>query len=238
MLSIVIPVYNEGENIKNVVCEIKEKIKTPNNVYVVYDDEKDNTIPAVKKLISNNTKIHLLKNKYRSGFINAIRTGFENSESEAILIVMADSSDDLTNVDEMFRLINSGYDLVCGSRYMKGGKQIGGSWFKKLLSRAAGVSLHYLTGVPTHDVTNSFKMYRKKYLNEIMIESIGGFELGLELIVKAFVFGYKIIEVPCIWRDTGEKKSRFKLWAWLPKYLHWYWFAILNGNNNNLKRKA
>ena len=109
---------------------------------------------------------------------------------------------------------------------MKGGKQIGGAWFKKLLSKIAGVSLHYITGIPTHDVTNSFKMYTKKILDDIKIKSNGGFELGMEIVIKAFLKGYKITEVPSIWRDRGKGESRFRLWKWLPKYMYWYFFAV------------
>jgi hypothetical protein len=126
----------------------------------------------------------------------------------------------------MFKKINEGYDIVCGSRYMKGGAQIGGPWFNKLLSKMAGVSLFYLIGISTHDITNSFKMYKTRIFNDITIESNGGFELGMETTIKAFVNGYRITEVPSVWRCRKTGKSRFRLWKWLPKYLYWYWFGI------------
>jgi dolichol-phosphate mannosyltransferase len=109
---------------------------------------------------------------------------------------------------------------------MKDGKQIGEPWFKKLLSRTAGMSLYYLAGIPTHDVTNSFKMYTKRVLNDFTIESNGGFELKMEIVIKAHLKGYKITEVPSIWRDRSAGESRFKLWQWLPKYLRWYRLAL------------
>jgi len=89
--------------------------------------------------MKTNTNVMLVKNKYGSGALNAIKTGFESIDDGIVLVVMADLSDDLGKVDEMFKKINEGYDIVCGSRYMKGGKQIGGLWFKKLLSRTAGI---------------------------------------------------------------------------------------------------
>ena len=73
-----------------------------------------------------------------------------------------------------------------------------GPLLKRTLSRLAGVSLHYLAGVPTHDVTNSFKMYRKELLDRLTIESSGGFEIGMEIVVKTFAAGGKIAEVPSI----------------------------------------
>jgi len=228
-INVVIPVYNERENIKKTLDEIEGKIKTSHIIFFVYDFDEDNTIPIVKNFQkNNNSNIVLVKNKYGKGVLNAIKTGFETVEGGIVLVVMADLSDDLSTVDEMFREINNGYDLVCGSRYMKGGKQIGGPWFKKLLSRAAGVSLNYLVGIPTHDVTNSFKMYKMNILNDITIESNGGFELGMEIVVKAWIKGYKITEVPSVWRDRCAGESRFMLVKWLPKYIHWYLLAVKN----------
>jgi len=225
-INIIIPVYNEKENIKETLFEIENKIKTHHNIFLIYDFDDDNTIPVVDSFIQERDNVSLVKNKYGGGVLNAIKTGFEFSDGEVVLILMADLSDDLDKVDEMFSIINHGYDIVCGSRYMKGGKQIGGPWFKKLLSRVAGISMRYIIGLPTHDVTNSFKMYTKKVLKHIEIESDGGFELGMEIVIKAFFRGYKITEIPSTWRDRGKGVSKFKLWKWLPKYIKWYLFAI------------
>ena len=227
-VNIVIPVYNEGENIIKTLADVEAKINTRYHIFIVYDFDEDNTLLAVRKYATGKNNVSVVKNKYGRGVLNAIKTGFVSVDDGVVLVTMADLSDDYTYVDGMFEKINEGYDIVCGSRYMKGGKQIGGPRFKKLLSRLAGVSLHYLTGIPTHDITNSFKMYTKKVLNDIEIESDGGFELGMEIVVKAFIKDYKITEVPTVWRDRSVGRSRFQLWKWLPKYLKWYWYAIWN----------
>ena len=227
-LSIIVPTYNERENIANTLNEIEAKIETPHHIFIIYDFDEDNTLLVVREYLNKKSGVGLsiVKNKYGNGVLNAIKTGFEGIDDGAIVVVMADLCDDLSKVDEMFRKVNEGYDIVCGSRYMKGGKQIGGPWFKKLLSRMAGVSLHYLIGIPTHDITNSFKMYTKKVINDIVIESDGGFELGMEIVLKAFIKGYKITEVPSVWCGRSAGKSRFRLGKWLPKYLRWYWYGI------------
>jgi glycosyltransferase involved in cell wall biosynthesis len=225
-ISILIPVYNEGKNIGLTLAEIEGRVKTPYKILIVYDFDEDDTLPVIKGSVDKNDSIVLLKNKYGRGVLNAIKTGFEAVDEGVILVTMADLSDDLSKVDEMFEKINEGYDIVCGSRYMKGGEQKGGPWFKKLLSRTAGISLHFLTGLPTRDVTNSFKMYTKKVLDDIEIESQGGFEIGMEVVIKAFQKGYRIKEVPSSWHDREKGKTRFKLWKWLPKYMKWYLFAI------------
>ena len=118
-------------------------------------------------------------------------------------------------------------DIICASRYMKGGSQKGSPAFKGFLSRTAGLTLHCLAGLPTHDPTNSFKLYRKSFLEKVIIESTGGFELGLELVVKANKLGYIVKEVPTAWTGRTAGRSNFKLWQWLPCYLKWYVYAFL-----------
>ncbi len=228
MLHIVIPAYNEAENILGTLDAIDAHVRTPVRIYIVYDFDADTTVPVIRERIKTDDRIHLIKNRYGRGVLNAIKTGFNTVPEGIILVMMADLSDDVTRVDEMVSRMQQGYDLVCGSRYMKGGRQIGGPRLKKTLSRIAGVSLHYLIGIPTHDVTNSFKMYSKKLLDDIRIESNGGFELGMEIAVKAHLNGYRITEVPTTWTDRTSGESRFRLARWLPKYLHWYGFAIRN----------
>lgn len=231
VIDIVIPVYNERDNIGPTLMEINEKVRSPHVINIVYDFDEDNTLPFVKRFMELQDNIYLIKNKYGRGALNAIKTGFECSEKAAVLVTMADLADEISIVDEMFQKINEGYDLVCGSRYMKGGKQIGGPLLKKTLSRLAGLSLYHLTGLPTRDATNSFKMYTRGLLNDISIESSGGFELGMEIVVKAYKKGYKITEVPTVWSDRTTGGSKFKMWAWLPRYLRWYFYALFESQS-------
>ena len=228
-LTIVVPVYHEQDNIERLLDEVSSKVRTPHRTLVVYDKDDDPTVPVVERLLPRHPDVKLLKNDLGRGVLNAIRKGFgEVPDDGACIVVMADLSDDLAKVDRMFELLGDGYDLVCGSRYMRGGKQIGGPRFKGFLSRLAGVSLHALAGLPTRDATNAFRMYRGALLRAIPIESKGGFELSLELTVKAWRMGYRIAEVPSVWRDRTAGESRFKLWAWLPSYLRWYFLAFLD----------
>jgi dolichol-phosphate mannosyltransferase len=224
-LGIIIPVYNEGPNIKATIDDIERKVKTPHRIYIVYDFEQDNTLPVVNQMRQSGMPIELLKNPVR-GVASAIKTGLREVPLEYLLVSMADLSDDYSVVDQMYKLMDTGFDIVCGSRYMKGGKQIGGPLLKKTLSRAAGVSLKYFTSIPVHDVTNSFKLYRKSVVDQIEIESQSGFEIGMEILVKSHFSGKKVTEVPSTWTDREEGKSKFKLFKWLPKYLRWYFYAL------------
>jgi dolichol-phosphate mannosyltransferase len=80
--------------------------------------------------------------------------------------------------------------------------------------------------VATHDPTNNFKLYSRRFLDTVTIESTAGFELALELTVKATIAGRRVAEVPTTWRDRTAGQSNFKLRKWLPHYLHWYWVAF------------
>ena len=224
-LSLVCPVYNEGANIGPLLERLGRAIEIPMELVVVYDHDEDDTLPALSRLRPR-FPVRTVKNRFGRGALSAIKTGFAEASGEATLVIMADLSDDLRAVRPMFELIQQGHDVVCGSRYMRGGRQVGGPLLKTFLSRAAGVSLHWLAGVPTHDVTNSFKMYRTDFLRSLEFESSGGFEIGMEAVVKAYVSGGRIAEVPSTWTDRVAGRSRFRLWRWLPHYLRWYFYAF------------
>lgn len=224
-LGIIIPVYNEGENIVDTIHAIKANVTTPHRIYLVYDFDEDSTLPVAKELLKKGIDIVFLKNPSK-GVVNAIKEGLRQAQEEYLLVTMADMSDDYAIVDRMTHLMKEGYDIVCGSRYMRGGRQIGGPLVKKTLSRTAGLSLKVLAGLPTHDPTNSFKLYRKRMLASMKIESNGGFEIGIELVTKAHFSGFKVTEIPCTWMDRRKGKSRFKIFKWAPNYLRWYFYAL------------
>jgi len=226
-LTVVIPVYNEGANFRTLWADLVSQIRSRFIAFVVYDFPEDDTIPVARDIVATGeNRIRLLQNNKGRGVVGAILTGFNQIEHGPVLVVMADSSDDLSRVEEMLNWYWKGYHIVVGSRYMKGGGIEGGPWVKQALSRLAGLSLYWLRGLPTHDATNAFKIYDRDILRLFPIESRGGFELNLELTVKAYLVGCAIAEVPCCWKDRTYGKSHFKLWAWLPRYMRWYLYAF------------
>lgn len=227
-LHIVIPVYNEGANFAKVHREIRSKVRVPCRILVVYDFDGDDTLPIVRKLMRKDRRLSLVRNARGRGVLNALRTGFDRVPSGPILVVMGDLSDDLSAVGPMLEKYREGCQVVCGSRYMPGGSQEGGPWLKRTLSRWAGLSLHAL-GFPTHDATNNFRLYDKALLQEIDLESRAGFELAMEITVKAHRMGRRVGEVPTAWKDRTAGTSRFNLWKWLPHYLRWYLHALRPG---------
>ena len=226
-LSIVIPVYNEGEKVAGLLRAIAASVEArPLEVLVVYDFEADTTVPVVRRLQAEVPEVQLVRNGRGPGVLNALKTGLATASSPFVLVLMADGSDEPSSIGTMLEMAENGADVVAGSRYMKGGHQIGGPLVKRLLSRAGGLSLHWLGGIGTHDPTNNFKLYSRRLLENVTIESTAGFELALELTVKAHRMGMRIAEVPTTWRDRTEGKSRFQLRKWLPHYLRWYWYGI------------
>jgi dolichol-phosphate mannosyltransferase len=225
-LSIVIPVYNEPDNIGPTLRRITSEVRTPHEILVVYDFDADTTLPVVRSLQEELPAVRLQRNDIGRGVLNAMKAGIGASTAPLVLITMADGSDEMDRVDEMVRLGQGGAAVVAGSRYMRGGGQVGGPLLKRLMSRAAGLSLHWFAGVPIHDATNNFKLYRRDFLDSVTIESTGGFELAIELTAKAARARRPMAEVPTTWRDRTAGESRFKIRAWLPKYLRWYFHAL------------
>ena len=229
MLALICPVYNEAENIGPLMDALAQGVRVPTELSIVYDFEEDTTLPVVRRRMDDfPMPVRLRRNRYGHGVLGAVKSGLEEAQhSTAAAVIMGDLSDRLSDLNVMYALIEQGkYDVMCGSRYMRGGRQIGGPPLKRSLSRLAGLSLHALTGIPTHDATSNFKMYRGSFLAANPIESVAGFEIGLELVVKAFVRGYRVGEVPTVWTDRVAGASRFRLWHWMPHYLKWYAYAF------------
>jgi len=226
-LVVVVPVFHEEDTIARTLAEVRAKVAIPHRLLVVYDYEEDPTVPVVRALQADRPEVELVLNDLGRGVLNAIKKGFAaacaGEGDRAVVVVMADLSDDLGAVATM---LEAGYDAVAGSRYMPGGAQRGGGVVKSRLSRLAGRSLHALTAIPTRDVTNAFRMYRASFLRAVEVESTGGFELSMELTVKAWAGGWRVGEVPSVWTDRAAGESKFRLFAWLPKYARWYAAAL------------
>ena len=235
-LSIVMPVFKEGDRIEPVVRALTAAIPTPHELLVVYDFDEDPTRPAAERLAAELPAVRPFRNDLGRGVLNAMKAGIAGSSGAYVLITMADGSDEAHVVEPMLDLGRGGADVVAASRYMRGGHQVGGPLIKRTLSRIAGLSLHWIGGVATHDPTNNFKLYSRRLLDATPIESSAGFELALELTVKATLAGRRVAEVPTTWRDRTAGESNFKLRKWLPYYLKWY-FVAMRGRARRLLRR-
>lgn len=226
MISLVVPVYNEADNIVPFLRDVEEHIRGPHETLLVYDFPEDTTLPAVAAMQPPAPSARLVHNTLGKGVLNALKAGFAASRGDVVVVMMADRSDEPRDVDQMAQLVRDGADVVAGSRYVRGGRQEGGPLLKRTLSRLAGVTLHYLAGLPIRDATNNFRAYSRRVVDGIPIEGQGSFALALELTLKSHWRGWKVAEVPTVWRDRTAGQSRFRLFAWLPQYLHWYLLAL------------
>lgn len=225
-VSIVIPVYNEGDVIIPTLDRIFETVTLPCEVLVVYDSEDDTTAPVVQSHAMANDRVRPTLNTYGRGPANAIRFGIHHSSADVVVVTMADGSDDPQQIDDLTRLVERGVVVAAASRYMPAGQQVGGPALKGLLSRLAGVLLYRFCRIGTRDATNSFKAYSKEFVDKVGIDSRHGFEIGLEMTAKAKRLRLPVAEIPTIWLDRQSGLSNFKLASWLPHYFRWFRFAF------------
>ncbi|OBK19168.1 glycosyltransferase [Mycobacterium asiaticum] len=228
MISVVIPVYNEGENIQVCIRRLTEALgDTAHELLICYDFDEDTTLPAIAAMLDKPPTVRLVRNSIGKGVANALIAGFAAARGDVIVSSMADLSDPPSVIPLMAKKIREeGADIVSGSRYMTGGSQTGGPRLKTLMSRTAGLSLYYVGRLPTHDATTNFRGYSRRLIQEVPVESVRGFEVGLELTTKAYLLGYRVDEVPSSWEDRTAGTSKFDLVGWLPAYLRWYGLAM------------
>jgi glycosyltransferase involved in cell wall biosynthesis len=221
------PVYNEGSNIRPVVEGIAAVVGGIDlELLIVYDFDEDNTVPVVRELQPRLPWVRLHRNDLGGGVLKAICAGFRAGQAPYVLVMMADGSDEPAAIRQMLARAQAGADVVAGSRYMRGGGQQGGPRLKRTLSRIAGLSLYWMRRLPIHDATSNFRLYSRRLLSQVTIESSAGFELALELTVKARRLGLRVDEVPTVWHDRTAGQSRFRMWEWIPHYLKWYLVAF------------
>ncbi|MGI9602732.1 MAG: glycosyltransferase family 2 protein [Acidimicrobiales bacterium] len=225
-VSVVVPVYNEGETIVPFLDRLFDSIDIPCEVLAVYDSPDDTTLPYLQKFARNEDQLVPTLNEYGRGPALALRYGIDHCSAPVVVVTMGDGSDDPQQIEPLTLLVERGVVIAAASRYAQGGQQVGGPLLKGLMSRMAGLSLYYLGRVGTRDATNSFKAYDRNFVRTVGMESVGGFELGIELVAKARRHRLPVAEIPTIWLDRDFGESNFQLTAWLPKYLRWYRYAF------------
>lgn len=224
--SIVIPAHQEGKEIITVLRRIKELVTVEFECIVVTDSLDDSTNSFINEFQLKDLRFRLVINQLAPGPANAIKYGIMQSVNDYLIVTMADGSDDPSDVDKLVKLLDRGVAIAAASRYMPGGQQVGAPFWKSTISRFAGLSLFYFRRVGTRDATNSFKGYRKSFIEFVGIDSVDGFEMGLELIAKAKCLKLPVAEIPTIWLEREHNISKFKLARWIPKYLKWYFVAF------------
>jgi dolichol-phosphate mannosyltransferase len=225
-LDIVIPVYNEAANIGRTLHALNREVRTPYCILICYDREDDNSLPVVEQCRANlRLAVRYVRNSGQ-GAHGAVISGLVASTAPAVIVYPADDDYNAGILDTMVKKAEAGCDIVCASRFMPGGSMVGCPWLKALLVRAGNFTLYHVARLPVHDASNGFRLFSRRVLDRVPIESRSGFCYSIELLVKVHRLGWPIGEVPARWFERQHGTSRFKVLSWLPAYLRWYAYAF------------
>jgi len=226
-LDIVILVYNEGANILRTLQSIARAVGTPTRVLICYDREDDDTLPAIRdnRAALGELAIEFVRNRGR-GAHSAVLAGFAAGKTPFAVVLPADDDYNAGIIDALVARADKCCDIVCASRFMAGGSMVGCPWLKAILVRAGNFTLYHLARLPTRDASNGFRLFSRRTMDKIVIESDRGFCYSIELLVKCHRLGWQIGEVPARWIERTSGSSRFQVLRWLPAYLRWYAYAF------------
>tara|TARA_Y100000389_G_C17383624_1_gene475760 strand:- start:222 stop:923 length:702 start_codon:yes stop_codon:yes gene_type:complete len=230
-LDIIIPIFNEGNNLTLLIRKIRELVKIPHKILICYDKDDESGLQFLPKY----ENIVPVKNN-GLGPNEAIKTGFKYSSSKIILVYMSDDFENIGLINKMYYLIdNKNYDFVIPSRYVQDGEFKNAKLYKKIITNIGSYLIYNMCGIPFKDCTNAFKMFKRDILYKIELNSKIGFTFAIELTIKSYINGFKIIEIPSIWKDLPNRKSNFKVFRWLPYYIYWLIYALFFNIKKNFK---
>lgn len=225
LLEIIVPIYNEGNKVLKLMELFQKNIKINFKVLFCYDLENDDIFEYKDDLNKFDFDIELVKNP-SIGPCSAIKEGFRIGNSDCVIVYPCDDFINFDLINLMYSEFINGSDIVAASRFMKGGSMIGCPLIKSFLVRSASFTLYQLSSIPIRDASNGFRLFSRKLLNEVKIESKVGFAYSLELLVKCNRLNYQISEIPAQWEERSVGSSRFKVLKWLPQYLKWYIYGL------------
>lgn len=233
LLSVVIPARDEaaavGATVEHLYIELRLQ-HIPHEIVVVDDGSTDQTWQVLQDTMERVPTLHPVRNTGEHGFGRAIVCGFDHVQGDAVVVMMADESDDCRDVVLYWETLNQGWDAVFGSRFIRGGGAIDYPGFKRIINRLANLFLRLIFQVPCNDFTNAFKAWRRPALDGCRPFLSPHFNLTIELPLKTIVRGYSWTTVPITWgnRRSGESKLKLKemgsryffiaLYCWLEKY--------------------
>ena len=227
-ISILMPVRNEGVNLKIMLKILRAVLEINHEVLVVCDDAADTSIPLVEEMQQTYPNLRLVLNPYGRGVTNAIRAGVDAASGEYILIFAADEVGPVLAIEDMLQLMNEGAEFVSCTRYAYGGRRLGGSIIGQVLSRTANRLFYALSGCALTDATTGIKMMRRTAYYKLNLEARPvGWAVAFEMSMKAQLAGLKLGEVPIISVDRlygGE--STFRVGPWTVEYLRWFVWGI------------
>lgn len=233
LLSVVIPAQDEEEalpaTLEHLHLELTQN-QVPHEIVVVDDGSKDGTWEVLAQLQTKIPTLRPIQNPNEHGFGRAVVCGLRSAQGDAVVIMMADESDDARDVVRYWKLLNEGWDCVFGSRFIKGGGVVDYPRLKLWINRAANYFIRLIFRIPLNDTTNAFKAYRRTVIQGCEPLIAPHFNLTVELPLKAIVRGYSWTVIPITWRNRRFGKAKLKLkemgsrylficlYVWLEKY--------------------
>jgi dolichol-phosphate mannosyltransferase len=233
LLSVVIPAHNEEGCICSTVEHLHLELRLhniPHEIVVVDDGSTDSTWQKLVETAGHIPELKPVQKQGENGFGRSVTTGFDSMSGDAVVVMMADESDDCRDVVRYWELLNEGWDAVFGSRFINGGGVIEYPWPKRRLNRMANFLIRLMFGIKLNDTTNAFKAYRTTVIEGCRPLLSPHFNLTVELPLKTIVRGYSWTIMPITWRNrrTGTSKLALKemgsrylficLYVWLEKY--------------------
>lgn len=216
LVSVVLGTYNERENLAKLVPTIEsvfEENRIDCEIVVVDDNSPDGTSELVRELGMNYRNVRLLWRPEKMGPGSAHADGYRAAKGDIIIGMDTDFSHDPYDIPRFLAKIDEGYDVVQASRYIEGGTYEVNSfqtWKKKMASKFGNVLIAFLSRVPLHDFTTSFRAVRRVVVENVKTESSGN-SFFMEFLVKAHRKGYRLIEIPIAFKDRVIGKSKLKL---------------------------
>jgi dolichol-phosphate mannosyltransferase len=221
-LSVVIPARNEAETIEATLREIAENLDRKGidyEVIVVDDASSDGTAAIVDRFAERNPRVRSLRSHFSNGFGFAVRAGLEAFEGDAVAIVMADGSDDPSDLVLYHELLEEGYDCAFGSRFVPGATITDYPRVKLVINRVVNWGIRFLFRHRYDDTTNAFKAYRREVIEGVSPLLSNHFNLTVELPLKAIVRGYSYAVLPTSWRGRSGGVSKLDLREMGSRYL-------------------
>jgi len=227
-LTIIVPAKHEEHTIIPTLRSLETSVRTPHKIIVVnVSDAKDKTAVLVQRYRRAHPRVSIIRKIHSHGtFGMPLALGFTAVKTGAVVPFMADVCDDPKDIDRMYKILNKGWDMVAASRYMPGGQKIGGPATQSLFSYLVCKTLRILTGVPTSDISNAFKMYNVEALKNITVNPQSGVEASMEIALAVYFRGARITEIPTVWKGRTAGQSKFRLVERFPRYLKIYLWAI------------
>ena len=214
-LSVVIPAYNEEQNILACIRELgatlRDKHQIPYELIVVNDNSSDLTEQIVTAEMAHDPALRLVGRSPPGGFGRAIRSGLEAVEGDVVVIYMADLSDDPEDVVAYYRKIQEGYDCVFGSRFIRGSKVQNYPLLKLIVNRLVNRCIQLMFWTRFNDLTNAFKAYRTEVIRDCGPYRASHFNITLEMSLGALIRRYHIAEIPIRWSGRTWGSSNLRL---------------------------